>query len=490
MKEKKWYEYNENEKVKNVYSKTTLQQFWNWWSNNENKVMEIRIKDFNLIKLVAIKNKLPYSASGIYINNVIQLKKVLSETRDKAVLWFGINPRKKNINKWGKKGFGGSDTNVNEIGFIFIDIDRKNKIDKPATEVELKDADILSDKILGRLEIEGWNKSYIKLSSGNGVQLLIKLDFPLKLPEVEFTKVQVGKEWFYTPILNNEFSLYKEYIRKGIGDQILRFSRKFKDELRVEIDKSGFNIGRVAALHCSKNLKYNDEIRWRGIIELKDGINIGLTDYILSKEEDIKNFKQRNVFIKSKTLNDKNRIKKGKMAEHKLIKFILNPNLPIGGGNNKLWFQVKCLIRDSKIDLNSEEFREFHKKLQILWKTQLASNLPTENFSFDENIVNSYCIDHCIPLIYDFWPQKKILRETYKKDILKWEHKNGCKIMKLDKNNTIQEDLRYCSNKLIEGDRSNYIVLGEFINGLISKYGEEKTQYYFNNLFDRAFNYI
>ena len=116
MKEKKWYEYDENERVKNVYGKTTLQ-------DNQSKVMEIRIKDFLLAKQIANKLNLPYSASGVYVDNVEQLKYVLKLAREKVTMWFGINPKKKNINKWGKKSYGGKDINVNEIGFIFIDID-------------------------------------------------------------------------------------------------------------------------------------------------------------------------------------------------------------------------------------------------------------------------------------------------------------------------------------------------------------------------------
>jgi len=494
MKEKQWYEYEEDERVKNVYSKTTLQEFWDWWSDKENKVMEIRIKDFILIKEIANKLSIPYSISGVYVNNVEQLKYVLKLAREKATMWFGINPKKKNTNRWGKKSYGGRDVNINEIGFIFVDIDRQKKSDKPATKDDLKDADILANKILDRLETYEWNKGYIKICSGHGVQLVIKLDFPLKMPEVNFKKHNIKNpktkkmEIIYGEIIDEEFQKYKEIIRLGIGAQILKFSRKFKDELRVEVDKSGFNIGRVAALHCSKNWKYNT-FRWRGIVELKNKINAGLSDYVMSKEEDIKQFKEQNVFSKSRALNNEDRIKKGKLMEHKLIKFILQPNLPVGGGNNKLWFQLKCLLRDSKTNLGSTEFREFHSQLEKSWMATLSTNPPTKNFDFDKNIINSYCLDHHIPLLYDFWSHKKILVDMYDKEILKWEHRKGVRFTNLDKGSTIQEDLKYCLEHLREGDKSNYDVIGIFINGLIKKYGEEKARFYFDNLFDRAFNY-
>jgi len=494
MNETKWYEYNEEDKVKNVYSKITLQQFWDWWSNKENKVMEIRIKDFIIIKEIANKLNIPYSVSGVYVNNVVQLKYVLKLAREKATMWFGINPRKKNVNRWGRKSYEGRDINVNEIGFIFIDIDRISKKDKPAEKEDLKDADTLANKILERLETQEWNKGYIKICSGHGVQLVIKLDFPLKMPEVEFKKHNIKNpktkkvEEIYGEIIDDEFEKYKEIVRRGIGKEILKFSRKFKDEMRVEVDKSGFNIGRVAALHCSKNLKYNT-FRWRGIVELKNNVNIGLSDYVMSKEEDVKLFKELNVFSKSRALTNEDRIKKGKLKEHVLIKFILQPDLPVGGGNNKLWFQLKCLLRDSKTDLNSTEFREFHSELQKNWKATLSTNLPLKHFEFDKNIINSYCLDHHIPLVYDFWPHRKKIVNMFDKNILSWEHKKGVGIMKLDSITTIQEDLKVCLGQLRERDRSNYDIIGTFINALIKKYGEKKARYYFDNLFDRAFNY-
>jgi len=183
--EEKWYDMSEEERIKNVYSKYTIKDFWNWWSGGESKVMEVRIMDFTLVKEISLKYNLPYSASGVFVNNEITLKNVIGSVRDKATVWFGIQPRRKNWNKWGKKGFGGSDIFVDEIGFIFIDIDRITKT-TTATNQELKKADELANLLLERFKLEGWNKSYMKICSGNGLQLVIKLDFPIKLIPIEF----------------------------------------------------------------------------------------------------------------------------------------------------------------------------------------------------------------------------------------------------------------------------------------------------------------
>ena len=41
-----WYEMNESERIKKIYSKFTIKKFWDWWSDNQYRVMEIRIKDY------------------------------------------------------------------------------------------------------------------------------------------------------------------------------------------------------------------------------------------------------------------------------------------------------------------------------------------------------------------------------------------------------------------------------------------------------------
>ena len=45
-----WYNLSEQERIEIVYSQYTIKDFWYWWSGGEQKVMEVRIKDFPLIK--------------------------------------------------------------------------------------------------------------------------------------------------------------------------------------------------------------------------------------------------------------------------------------------------------------------------------------------------------------------------------------------------------------------------------------------------------
>jgi len=476
----KWYEMSEEDRIKNVYSKYTIKDFWDWWSGGENNVMEVRIKDYKLIKTTAQKFKIPYSPSGVYVWNHILLKNVIAFVRDKATVWFGINPRKKNWSPYtGYKSFGGLDANINEIGFIFCDIDRKKKTGVASKE-DLKQCDILIDKILEVLAKEKWNKNYIKICSGHGVQLIVKLDFPIKLPDVEF----VNKDKIY--IYNDDFQNMSDLIRQGIGSQIKKFSLKFKD-LEVELDKSGFNIGRVGALPVTKNFKYNT-FKWRGIVELENGKNEGLSDYILSSIEDIKLFKEKNIFFQSKSLLYGDRIRPNKFFEHKFIRYMLETKLPYGEINNKLWFQVKCLIRDSGVKINDRNYLKFKAMLENKLKGKLSPNFPAERFSFNSDVVNSFCINSRHSPLYKLWSTRKRMNYglNYEWDLIKLV--NGILLLKSD--TTIQEDLRFCQEFLIEGStRDNNIIVARFIKGLIKKYGEKDAKYFFEYLFERGLGY-
>lgn len=474
-----WYNLSTEERIEKFYRKFTLSDFWDWWAGKEHKVMEVRIKDYTLIKSLAETYNIPYSASGVYVWTDEMLKLVVSQVKNKATVWFGVNPRKKNYNKYGFKSFGGSDCNIQEIGFVFIDIDRKIKLG-PATNIDLENCDKLANAIIERLQTEGWNKNYIKICSGNGVQLLIKFDFALKLPEIEFNNQ------YKTYIENKEYNKLKNIIREGIGKDIMRFCRKYENDLQVEVDKSGFNMGRVAALPSTKNFKY-DGFTWRGIVELQNGANEGLSDYILSKENDIVVYESKAIFSK-KSLNSRDRLIPGKLKNNILVKFMLEHELPYGMINNYLWFSFKCLLRDSKIDLHSEEFQKIHKQIEAKVKGQLPMNLPDERFGFDENIVNKYCIVNLIPPLYPVWPRRTKFINYGINDVT-WEQielQDG--ILKLSVDTDILQDLEQLKKKLII-EVINADLFRQFVKGCIEKYGEEKTKYYFDYVMKRYLSY-
>lgn len=469
-----WYTFSEAEKVEKVYSQYTIAQFWDWWADGQARVMEVRIKDFELLKQVATHLQYPFSPSGIYVSTADQLKRVLALVRDKAVIWFGLNPRKKNWHpKYGYKTFAGFDTNVSDIAFFVVDIDRVVK-EGAATPEQLEATERLANYILEKLALQQWNKGYCKLSSGNGVQLLIKLDFPIRIPDQEFD----AKQNMF--LANAEYEKIKEIIRMGIGKDILTFCKQYKEELGVEVDKACFNLSRVVALPFSKNYKY-DGFTWRGIIDLKEQRNDGLTDHIMSKQEDIALYKSKNVFGQSSSLLQRDRIKPGKLADNILVRFMLDNELPYGSINNKIWFQLKCLLRDSKVDLTTDEFKAIHKELERKYKGTFTLNLPDKQFKFDENIINSYCIEYMIDPLYPLWPKK-----TKKRDIMvtifELDEFNIALINKREAHifppeTTLIEDLSYCRDRIVL-KRNNDEHIDSCIKGLIEKYGIERVKYY------------
>lgn len=476
----KWYEYDEAERVKKVYSKYTIKDFWDWWSGGEDKVMEVRIKDIELIKEVAKTYGLNWTYSGVYIWNHILLKKVIAAVRDKATVWFGIQPRKKNWNKYGKKSFGGKDVNVQEIGFIFIDIDRviKNGV---ATNNDLRNADILADKILEKLATEKWNNSYLKICSGHGLQLIIKLDFPILMPSPGFNEKLKVYEY------NRGYEELKKIVAKGIGADIVKFGKQFQEELGVEIDKTCFSLSRVGALPVTKNFKYKT-FRWRSIVEMKDKPNDGFSDYVLSKIENIKKFKEQNVFFKSSAHLPKTRIRKGKLMEHKLVKFMLENDFPEGGINNTLWFQLKILLRDAKFDIHGEEYKQFHQAIMKKHNRTFSENVPDKKFSFNENVINAFCVRNLIPPLYEYLPKRKNeLNHNIKN--LSWNYVKISTPMKLDEHTDIDEDMAQVKKSLKKGF-GNKEILGAFLAGMLEKYGEEKTKYYHKYVFERYFGYV
>jgi hypothetical protein len=183
----KWYEYNIRDRYEKVYNQFSTEDFWNWWSDNEDTYMEVRVKNnFHLIDEYSKAYSVPRSPGSLYINQAWQLEKVIKFFNSHQTnLWFGLNPKRKLIDKYGNLRFSGKDINVSKIKFLFLDIDRVVK-DGCATSEDLMNADFLADNILEHLSQGGFNKNYVKICSGNGVQLFIKLDVPVELPMPDY----------------------------------------------------------------------------------------------------------------------------------------------------------------------------------------------------------------------------------------------------------------------------------------------------------------
>lgn len=504
---KPWYQLDEKERIKEIYSKYTIKDFWDWWSDDKSLWMEIRTVDWKFAKEIGKRFSLKYSQTGVFVNSATHLKNVIAYARDKNTIWFGVQPRKYGVTKWGSKGISGGDNYVDSIKFIFIDIDRKVK-EAPATSEELKQCDIVSEAILDIFRKHDWAKSYAKIGSGNGVQLLIKLDVAIKIPNVEYIE---GKDLngkpVYSYLTNANFDKAKKMLYETIGQHMILYIKKYvKDNNldNVEIDKAGFRMAQVGALHCTKNFKYGS-FRWRGILDMKSGVNSGLSDYIFQMSESMSSIKTKDIggYTKVDIFKGK-RLTLGNLKKHKLIKFMLENDLPAGERNNKLWFQVKCLIRDYGIDVNSKEFRALHKELEMKHGS-LPANIPDENrFQFDINIVNSWFIDNLVPPIYDLWPHKTLKKPIL--DILEWSELDivkGDDFSELDIKKNMFSFKKYIRKVLEEEDDDEYdaacnkvlrtrkiqSLFKKFVKDCIATYGVKATKYYYEFLFDRYFNY-
>ena len=401
----KWYELNETERIKSVYSKYSIKDFWEWWENKEDKIMEIRIQDYKILKQIANQLQLNYSTSGVNVSTAKELKNVIALVRKHNVTaWFGINSRKKN---WsangnrktfgsGRKG-GSSDFNVKNIEFIFIDIDRKNKTGQ-ATKKDLEQIDIVSNEILKSFEKQKWINRVAKICSGNGVQLLIGLDINFLVPEVDYDNGF---------IVNSEFEKIRNLIKLSIGKQTDKFAKYFLKkymeehniELNVEIDTKCFNLSRVGSLPFTKNYKY-DGFTWRGILELKNGLNSGISDYILLNVKDKIKFKKINIF-ETKGISLAHRFSEDEFINHPVIRLMLEVDLPYGEINNVVWFMVKALMQQNGLNFSMPKIREILNMLEKKYKGRFTENFPNKSVKFNEDTINNYCIRNMIPPVFE-----------------------------------------------------------------------------------------
>lgn len=521
----KWYNLTESERVNKVYSKYSIKDFWDWWSDGkDNRVMEIRFRgDYSIVKEVSETFYLPRGKPGVYVDSADKLKKVIGFAREKTPVWFGVNPRKKNFNEWGTKSYGGLDANVSEISYIFFDIDRMEK-NGAAQPYELKSAQRMADLIIEQFGNHGWDKSYCVICSGNGVQILFKLDVPIKLPKLAFDSET--KRFQYNP----EFEKLKNIIKDGVGKEAISFTSRFEKDLRVTIDAVALNIGRVAALPVTKNFKYGG-FTWRGIIDMKNGVNKGLSDYILSRKTDIKHYNSLKVFkVQPKEYfeYDFQPFTAGNISNHPWIDTGRRLNwTKLHDVNNKYWFAFKLFLVyfgfvDKATLTLKEEVRDevlaIHKEFVALsGGRSLPMNFVPSMFDYTFPTIleignGSFYVNYLklewpmlvnynwkIPEVYKIIVPKpedvKYIRnpiycgaEFNYMDIIETVHKID-KIILGYRDRAEWKDLRQAD---LEFQRQMAItdVVNQFAKGFIDRHGEEAYMYFYNlGYINKRFNY-
>ena len=410
----KWYDYNNIERKKVVYDKYSTADFWDWWSGGEPAVMEVRImKDYKEIKKFAQSVKLPFSASGVYVKSAYELSFVINKFKDTHTIWFGANPKRQIISPRGWKTFSGLDIGIDKIKYLFIDIDRVTKEGAASTK-DLLSADFLAEKVLEELHKNKFAEKYCKICSANGLQLLIELDEPIVMPPLVLNNK--GK---YEP--SPIFEQYKKVIKNGIGKVLCKFSKKFNDEYNVEIDSTGFNMGRVMALPGSFNFKHGLKVP-RGLIELRDGKNKGFSDYLMelfkskkikTKVQDQYNNKSAEVMLKEYNLD----ITKAK--QNIIVNLMMDYSFPDGGINNTLWYALKILLHNQGICRDTEHYNELHNILKIKHDRAFPDNgLETEYLNNYDGTFKKNHIDMVPTIVNKYLRCHKIVRDSDKKELL------------------------------------------------------------------------
>jgi len=157
--------------------------------------------------------------------------------------------------------------------------------------------------------------------------------------------------------------------------------------------------------------------------------------------------------------------------------------------NNKIWFSLKVLLRDSNFDLSSNEFIKFHKLLEKKYNGNFTLNMPEKKYKFNEMVINRFCVEYCMPLLY------KLYSDRSKKLDMKLEKIDWNTINTFSKNKIILEgadiweDMESFKKTLIKGNWKNIDNVADFTKACIVKYGEEKTKYYFDTLFYDYFTF-
>lgn len=532
--EKKWYELEPTERFEQVYKKYSIKDFFNWLVDDKKETIEIRFDKWQIADECSKKFFVKKNMSSVFIDKPNKLVKIIKEYRFKSTMWFGVNPKRATLNKYGKKHFSGKDVNIDKIKFLFIDIDRRNK-NGPATSKDLMDCDFLTDMLIKELNSVGFCKNYCKICSGNGIQLLVKLDVPIMLPEPSFD----SENRIY--IESKLFQEIKNTIKDGIGKTLPKFSSKF-EHLNAEIDDKCFNIGRVGALPYSMNLKYEIPIP-RGIVELKNKEqNTGLSDYIVSiyenkeKKEEIKKTyekKKTDIFIKEYEIIQNN------ISKNNIINLMLNYEFPSGGINNTLWYAVKILLHKNSITNRNPDYvkiinilKQIHNRsfsdngLEERYKDNYEGYIKEDAISMVPFMVNKYLRNNKIkkigedelfyhPPIFPLSPRGKIKHDItidINESVLNYNITQPYKLKK-QKEDPLNDLKDFCDvvYKIRKEDNDykehlikpyEYTTVGKFLiqkkitdlfisflNSFKDKWGEELTLYMLNNYMKDYINY-
>ena len=370
-----------------------LQDFWNYINNDSNNTYEVRIRDYKIVKHIATEFKLPFYSGGVFVNTYEQLYSVIKCIRQHTTAWISVNPKRRVNGK-----HGGKDLYIESINHIFLDIDRING-DGEATAHEKQNIHKFVNLLIEHLNNIGIT-NYCRIDSGNGEQLIIKLDEPILMPIPEF------KDGVFIP--SEQHTKYKQLIKKVFIEKLIKkFNTKYyKDKYGCEIDRSCSNIGRVCALHGTFNFKHSAKTL-RKVIEIQDTTeNTGLSDALFKEFDNLDLPVFNKTSIQNKPLKQEFKITTNTIHNSELVKLLLSTELPSGNRNSHLIFQLKCLLKDNNIPLTDTKVITLFKQIESVQNDTYPMNDVEVHCHFNPNVINNYCISHSIKPIYDVWYDK------------------------------------------------------------------------------------
>lgn len=396
----------------------TLKDFWNFMTHGKTFPFEVRFKNFDFVKNFSQKFSIPHYKSSLYVSSYNDLYKLVFYARKlKQTAWISVNPKRKiQLPNFRYPVFTGKDEGIDYVMNIMIDLDNISRKDDVIEVIKNKPkmkefAYILLDD-LKKIGVE----SYMLIDSGGGYQIVIPIE-PLYIPkpELDESNILISPESFYK---------YKELVKSTFGQMILRKygNQEVKQNYRVDLDGSSFNIGRVMALHGTYNNKYeSSEPVVRKVIDVhnekENEENKGLLQAMLDNYKDLpserKNTTSKN-FNSSGVYGEMRNYGQDSIYNSALVKFLLSRKLPEGGRHSYLIFPLKVLIMQSGISFNTASILMLKKRIEKVQKKTFPFNEPPPMSIFSINTVNRYCMSHALPLVYDPLPEWNIDLDSLK----------------------------------------------------------------------------
>jgi hypothetical protein len=418
------------ESLKKTPDKCTVEEFWDLLSRKENVTIEVRVLagekevDYGYLRAFGENHNIVVYGSSFFVRSAAQLRAIVENSQivENYNVYYGINPRR-NVFTYSKKYNkayqrpGSKLEGVKSINVVPFDIeavDRKGL----ATEDQMRKAMLFAGSLAKSFgDYYGWN-DHVAIWSGNGIHLLLFLDKPIDLPELEYVVDHEKKEVRYD-IYGKEFMkksrLVNSFLKK-VATRSQRVDPESSTSSWIYGAKFDFvgDLSRVMRLPFTKNnKKENIDKRPCKVLSVKKGLNKNLHKVLLKERANIHNI----IIPKSSHFDPQHAYTKDNIVSAPIVKLLLRKNLPEGGRNHYLEFQLSLLLRDNGIDVGEisslvSEINSAQSK-----KVNLSPRHLKEGDHFNQDVVNNWCIINMIDPIYPLLEKRAIQHRFLNKNL-------------------------------------------------------------------------